>query len=138
MASHDKQTASRAQAVFGQIARKIYSMPPDHGAAAVKIILQDNNLKQQWVDELDGMVKRVNELRTSIARRYPALDFVAAQRGMFSLLPLDPAQVNSLINDHAVYLAGDGRINVAGCQSPQIEKFVTALQEVGFSGVSSQ
>ena len=57
MASHDKQTASRAQAVFGQIARKIYSMPPDHGAAAVKIILQDNNLKQQWVDELDGMVK---------------------------------------------------------------------------------
>ena len=138
MASHDKQTASRAQAVFGQIARKIYSMPPDHGAAAVKIILQDNNLKQQWVDELDGMVKRVNELRTAIARRYPALDFVAAQRGMFSLLPLDPAQVNSLINDHAVYLAGDGRINVAGCQSPQIEKFVTALQEVGFSGVSSQ
>ncbi len=137
MASHDKQTASRAQAVFGQIARKIYSMPPDHGAAVVRIILQDNNLKPLWVSELDTMVERVNELRTAIANRYPTLNFVANQRGMFSLLPLNPDQVNSLINDHAVYLAGDGRINIAGCQTHQIDKFVSALQEVGFSGASS-
>ena len=137
MASHDKQTASRAQAVFGQIARKIYSMPPDHGAAVVRIILQDNNLKQLRVSELDTMVERVNELRTAIANRYPTLNFVANQRGMFSLLPLNPDQVNSLINDHAVYLAGDGRINIAGCQTHQIDKFVSALQEVGFSGASS-
>ena len=138
MASHDKQTASRAQAVFGQIARKIYSMPPDHGAAVVRIILQDNSLKHLWINELDSMVNRVNELRTTIASRYPALDFVAKQRGMFSLLPLKPDQVNSLINDHSVYLAGDGRINVAGCQIQQIETFITALQEVGFTGASSQ
>ena len=138
MASHEKQTANRAQAVFGQIARKIYSMPPDHGAAAVRIILQDNKLKKLWITELDAMVKRVNELRSAIASQYPALNFVADQRGMFSLLPLNPAQVDSLINDHAVYLAGDGRINVAGCQLQQIEKFVAALQEVGFSGVSSK
>ena len=138
MASHEKQTAERAQAVFGQIARKIYSMPPDHGAAVVRIILTDNTLKQQWISELDTMVKRVNELRSSIADRYPDINFIADQQGMFSLLPLSPGQVDSLINDHAVYLAGDGRVNIAGCQSQQIDKLIQALQEVGFTGVSAQ
>jgi len=134
MAAQEKKTAVRAQAVFGQIARKIYSMPPDHGAAVVRIILQDNQLKSQWLAELESMVNRVNDLRTNIATADSKLSFVAEQRGMFSLLPLEPAQVDSLIEDHAVYLAGDGRINVAGCQSDQIQQFVSALAEVGFTG----
>jgi len=133
MASHDENTASQAQAMFGQIARKIYSMPPDHGAAVVRIILQDDTLKQLWYDELNTMVQRIWSLRNSIAQQTPELQFVSYQKGMFSQLPLNPQQVNSLIEDHAVYLAGDGRINVAGCQPQQIERFVSALKEVGFS-----
>ena len=133
MTSHEKSTSARAQAVFGQIARKIYSMPPDHGAAVVRIILQDNNLKKQWLNELSSMTSRVKSLRQLMADACPAMNYVAEQKGMFSLLPLKPAQVNSLIDDHAVYLAGDGRINVAGCQPDQIERFITALQEVGFT-----
>ena len=134
MSSHEKGTATRAQAVFGQIARKIYSMPPDHGAAVVRIILQDDTLKQQWLDELQTMTVRIKTLRQSMSDFYPALNFVAEQKGMFSLLPLSPEQVNSLIEDHAVYLAGDGRINVAGCRTDQIERFVTSLKSIGFSG----
>lgn len=133
MTAHEKSTALKAQAVFGQIARKIYSMPPDHGAAVVRIILQDSALKQQWLTELKSMTARVKSLRHAIADSLPELHFVARQKGMFSLLPLHPAQVNSLIEDHAVYLAGDGRINVAGCQTDQISRFVEALQAVGFS-----
>lgn len=134
MTSHEKSTAARAQAVFGQIARKIYSMPPDHGAAVVRLILQDSTLKKQWHDELKTMTARVKSLRQSMAERFEALEFVTRQKGMFSLLPLSPVQVNSLIEDHAVYLAGDGRINVAGCQLDQIERFVTSLEAVGFTG----
>jgi len=137
MTSHDEQTAKRAQAVFGQIARQIYSMPPDHGAAVVRMILQDDALKTQWINELDTMVQRVNNLRESMASQYSALEFVSQQRGMFSLLPLNPAQVNSMIEDHAVYLAGDGRINVAGCQLEQINGFISALQAVGFTGAAA-
>jgi len=135
MASQDKNTATRAQAFFGQIARKIYSMPPDHGAAVVRIILQNDQLKNQWLTELDSMVQRVNGLRQKIASADNNLRFVDQQRGMFSLLPLSPSQVDSLIDDHAVYLAGDGRINVAGCQPDQISRFVSALAEVGFTGL---
>jgi len=137
MASQDKKTATRAQAFFGQIARKIYSMPPDHGAAVVRIILQDEQLKTQWLAELESMVTRVNNLRDSIAAADSKLSFVAQQRGMFSLLPLEPAQVDSLIEDHGVYLAGDGRINVAGFQTNQITQFISALAEVGFTGAGN-
>ena len=56
---------------------------------------------------------------------------------MFSLLPLEPAQVDSLIEDHGVYLAGDGRINVAGFQTNQITQFISALAEVGFTGAGN-
>jgi len=78
----------------------------------------------------------VNALRIEIAKhgRELNLDFVAHQRGMFSLLPLSPSQVDSLINDHAVYLAGDGRINIAGCQMEQVPRFIEALGAVGFDG----
>ncbi len=134
MAAHDSKTAQRAQAMFGLIARKIYSMPPDHGAAVVRLVLQDSVLKNLWLDELSTMVQRVNSLRAEMANQSPHLNFVATQFGMFSLLPLTPAQVDALINTHSIYLAGDGRINVAGCQPEQISRFVDALNEVGYQG----
>ncbi len=131
----DQKRADNTQAYFGHIARRIYSMPPDHGAATVRLILSDETLKQQWLAELDTMVSRVKALRNAIAKQQPGLDFVSRQRGMFSLLPLNSQQVDSLINDHAVYLAGDGRINIAGCQLDQVEQFCNALSEVGFNGL---
>lgn len=135
IAASDQQLAIRCQALFGHIARRMYSMPPDHGAAAVRIILEDNELRKKWKAELDTMVNRVVSLRNEIASVGESLNlkFVAEQRGMFSLLPLNPQQVNQMIDEHAVYLAGDGRINIAGCQLAQVPRFIEALQQVGFA-----
>ncbi len=135
IAASDQQLATRCQALFGHIARRMYSMPPDHGAAAVRIILEDSELRKQWKDELDTMVNRVVSLRNEIALVGETLNlkFVAEQRGMFSLLPLNPQQVDQMIDEHAVYLAGDGRINIAGCQLAQVPRFIEALQQVGFA-----
>jgi aromatic-amino-acid transaminase len=36
------------------------------------------------------------------------------QRGMFSLLPLGEERVARLRDEHAIYVVGSGRINVAG------------------------
>jgi aromatic-amino-acid transaminase len=137
MATGERQRADHAQAYFGHIARRIYSMPPDHGAASVRLILSDATLRKQWLDELDTMVERIQGLRKAIAKQQPGLQFVSQQRGMFSLLPLSAQQCDTLINDHAVYLAGDGRINIAGCQLGQVEQFCAALSAVGLSAVGS-
>jgi len=133
----EKKRAENTQAYFGHIARRIYSMPPDHGAATVRLILSDKTLKRQWLSELNSMVTRINNLRDKIANTQPGMEFVRQQRGMFSLLPLDVKQVDSLINDHAVYLASDGRINIAGCQLAQVKQFCDSLSAVGFDGVNA-
>jgi len=136
ISSESAELATRCQALFGFVARRMYSMPPDHGAAAVRIILSDDTLRRQWIDELDTMVNRVTGLRQTLAQQSTNIDmqFVAQQHGMFSLLPMSPEQVNSMIDDHGVYMAGNGRINIAGCQQAQIPQFISALEQVGFEG----
>ena len=42
-----------------QISREMWSMPPDHGAAAIRIILDDADLNAKWRVELDGMRGRI-------------------------------------------------------------------------------
>ena len=55
---------------------------------------------------------------------------LARQHGLFAMLPLNPAQVERLRADHAVYMAGSGRINVAGLTSQNIDRFIAALAAV--------
>ncbi len=41
-------------------------------------------------------------------------EFIKHQKGMFTLLGLSPAEVQLLIDKHAVYMIPSGRINIAG------------------------
>lgn len=110
-----------------QLARCAWSMPPDHGAAVARVILEDADLAAQWRAELDGMRGRLNEMRQLLADADPRLEPLRDQRGLFALLPLDPAQVEAMRRDHAVYMAGSGRINLAGLTAATIQPFVQAL-----------
>lgn len=110
-----------------QLARCAWSMPPDHGAAVARVILEDAELAAQWRAELDGMRTRLNEVRQLLADADPRLEPLRDQRGLFALLPLDPAQVEAMRRDHAVYMAGSGRINLAGLTTATIQPFVQAL-----------
>ncbi len=55
---------------------------------------------------------------------------IATQRGMFALLGLSTHQVARLRDEHAVYVVGHGRINVAGFTSANLGPFADALGEV--------
>src|SRR6185369_17594202 len=97
-----------------QRAREMWSMPPDHGAAAVHIILEDHELQSRWLGELQGMRDRINAVRQRIGAADPRLAFIGRQFGMFSMLPLSKDQVLKLREDHAIYMADSGRFNVVG------------------------
>jgi aromatic-amino-acid transaminase len=56
--------------------------------------------------------------------------FLAAHRGMFSLIGASPEQVDILRERHGIYLVGDGRMNVAGLTAHAIPKVAQALAEV--------
>jgi len=109
------------------LARSLWSMPPDHGAAVTRLVLEDDALRADWVSELDAMRARINELRSVLAASHPRLAAIGDQRGMFALLPLTPKAVDALRRDHGVYMAGNGRINIAGLTLETVPAFVAAL-----------
>lgn len=111
-----------------QLARCAWSMPPDHGAAVARIVMETPELNADWRAELAGMRQRLNGIRELLADADPRLEPLRDQRGLFSLLPLSPAQVETMRRDHAVYMAGSGRINIAGLTPQTVPIFVQALQ----------
>ena len=119
-----------------KIGRGLYSMPPDHGAAVVSIIWNDPELRQQWFDELRAITRRILTLRKSLADQLHAkvgnsrFDFLADHRGMFSLSGINPQQVELLRDKHAIYMVGDGRMNIAGLQEERISELADAMADV--------
>lgn len=127
--TRSKEAGATAMAHLLQLAREAWSMPPDHGAATVRIVLQDEALTADWKAELDEMRQRIATVRERIAGSDERLAFIADQYGMFSMLPLTKEQVVSLRERHAIYMADSGRINVVGIADEAIDRFCAAVIE---------
>jgi len=117
----------RAMAHVFQRAREMWSMPPDHGAAAVRLVLDTPELRQRWPGELAAMRDRINSVRKRVADADPRLAYIANQFGMFSMLPISKDQVLKLRKDHAIYMADSGRFNVVGLSDNEIDRFTAAV-----------
>jgi len=114
-------------------ARRMYSMPPDHGAAIVARLLRDPALCEMWEQELASMTARMKSLRAMLverlAARRPDLDYswLVRQRGMFSLLGLDPSAVRALSERHHIYTPPDGRMNIAGISAANVDHIAESI-----------
>jgi aspartate/tyrosine/aromatic aminotransferase len=114
----------------------MYSMPPDHGAAVAARVLGDVQLRQAWQDEVAAMVARMKRLRALLADRLsarrPDVDFswLTRQRGMFSLLGLEPAAIAALCSEEHVYMPPDGRINLAGVSDQNVDRVADSIVRV--------
>lgn len=118
------------------IARCLWSMPPDHGAAVARLILQAPDLRASWENELLTMRQRLAGLRHALAGADPGLAALRDLSGLFAILPLSSEQVDAMRRDHAVYMAGSGRINIAGLTPASVQPFVDALHTVTNRGVA--
>src|ERR1700722_18745914 len=103
-----------------QIARSIYSMPPDHGAAIAAHIFASPTRQGEWIEELNLMRTRIADMRALLARHLAeatgggSFDFLRTQRGMFSLLGVSVEAVERLRDRHHIYMTPDSRMNLAG------------------------
>lgn len=119
-----------------ECARSTYTMPPDHGAALVDMILRNQGLKQVWLNEVDAMRERVQGLREQLASALrdksgkDHFDFITQHKGMFSVLGISPVHAQALREDHAIYLVDSGRINIAGMQEAHINHIAEKLLAV--------
>ncbi len=121
------QSALRARGNLILIARSMWSMPPDHGAAVVRIILSTPDLTTDWLSELNDMRARINTIRAMLAEALPQLPGVASQTGMFSMLPVSRENAVKLRDEHGIYMIENGRINIAGLNDDNIDRFAAAL-----------
>ncbi|WP_421579316.1 amino acid aminotransferase [Shinella sp. M31] len=125
---NNAETALSVRSNLAALARTSYSMPPDHGAAIVSMILGDAALKADWMAEIEAMRQRVTAIRerlaAGLAGRWQVLTAIREQEGMFSLLPLEEEQVLKLRAEHAVYMPTSGRINIAGLKTAEVDDVI--------------
>jgi aromatic-amino-acid transaminase len=118
------------------LARVNWSMPPDHGAAVVRTILTDPELRADWEAEVDEMRERMLSVRAKLAEALRArttsdrYDFIAGHRGMFSLTGLSDDEIAALRDAHGVYVVSDSRINIAGLNAESAGAFAEAVAGV--------
>jgi aspartate aminotransferase len=130
--------SDNAEAVFSQAAvaaRRVYSMPPAHGAILAGRILSDPALDALWREELAAMCERVNGLRANLVSQLQSVSdrdfsFIQREKGMFSFLGLSAEQAQRLRAEHSVYMLDSSRINVAGINAGNIDYLARAVAAV--------
>ncbi len=132
----DAATKALAQGTLAMLNRMNFSFPPDHGARLVTMILDDPVLRADWLAELEAVRLAMLDLRVALAEALRAevgsdrFGFIAQHRGMFSRLGVSAAQVELLRAEHAIYMVGDGRMNIAGLNAGTIPVVARAVAEV--------
>ncbi|MCY4302303.1 MAG: aspartate/tyrosine/aromatic aminotransferase [Aestuariivita sp.] len=135
--SKKKSVLNLNQDTLAFLNRQNYSFPPDHGGRIVSTILNDDELRTRWADELEHMRISMLEIRAQLARELQQrsqsnrFGFIAQHRGMFSRLGCSPEKVDRLRDEHGIYMVGDSRINIAGLNSQTVPILAQAILDVG-------
>ena len=125
--------AMASQAVSA--ARRVYSMPPAHGALLAGRVLSSPALRSSWQTELGQICERINALRgqfrdaltTATGRDF---GFIGTEHGMFSFLGLSVEQAQRLREEQSVYMLDSSRINIAGLNANNLGRVVEAVAAV--------
>jgi aspartate aminotransferase len=128
----DTQSAAATQSHGLGAARRVYSMPPAHGALLAGRVLSDPELRSSWERELEHVCGRMISLRRQLSEKLSAktdqdFSFIAGEKGMFSFLGLSVEQAKGLRQTHGLYMLDSSRINVAALNADNMDKVVAAV-----------
>jgi len=91
------------------------------------MILNEPNLRQQWLNELVAVTDRITKMRKLLRSTLEKIgakgtwNHVTDQIGMFSFTGLTVKQSEAMVNKHHVYMTKNGRISVAGLTTKNVE-----------------
>ena len=135
--SQDASKHLVTQGTLAYLNRQNFSFPPDHGARLVTMVLTDPDLCLDWKVELEQVRLAMLDLRQQLASELQAragsdrFSFLAQHRGMFSRLGTTPEMVERLRVEHAIYMVGDSRMNIAGLNAQTVPILAQAIIDVG-------
>jgi aspartate aminotransferase len=134
--SADAATRTVVASQANNYVRTLYSMPPDHGAAVVSMILNDAGLRAEWLQEVNGMRERLQDMRAllndALIEKAPDHDFshLVRANGMFCFLGISAEQVSRLKQDFGIYMVDSSRINVAGITAENVDYLSNSIVAV--------
>lgn len=133
---HDQATAKKVMSQVKILIRTNYSSPPKHGGRIAALILNNVELRNEWLGQLVMVTKRMNEmrvaLRASLEKSGAKGDWshITTQIGMFSFTGLTIPQVDQMVKKHSIYMTKDGRISVCGINTKNVEYIAAAIKDV--------
>jgi len=113
--------------------RSNYSNPPLHGARIVTTILKSSQLTSEWKEELTNMRERIREMRKALIAALlvkgheHSFSNLHQQSGLFTFTGLPPEKVQRLREEKAIYMPNNGRINLAGLNTQNVQYIAEAL-----------
>ena len=137
LVSQDSSKRNINQSMLAYLNRQNYSFPPDHGSRLVSIVLNDKDLRSDWMSELEDIRNSLLNLRVQLSNELQKISgsdrfsFIASHRGMFSRLGSTPSQVEKMRTEFGIYMVSDSRFNVAGLNSETVPALAKAIIETG-------
>jgi len=137
LVSQDSSRRNTNQSMLAFLNRQNYSFPPDHGSRLVSIVLNDSDLRIDWMSELEDIRNSLLNLRLQLSNELQKLSgsdrfsFIASHRGMFSRLGASPLQVEKMREEFGIYMVSDSRFNVAGLNTETVPILAKAIIQTG-------
>ena len=137
LVSQDSSKRNINQSMLAYLNRQNYSFPPDHGSRLVSIVLNDKDLRSDWMSELEDIRNSLLNLRVQLSNELQKISgsdrfsFIASHRGMFTQLGATPSQVEKMRTEFGIYMVSDSRFNVAGLNNETVPALAKAIIESG-------
>ena len=137
LVSQDSSKRNINQSMLAYLNRQNYSFPPDHGSRLVSIVLNDKDLRSDWMSELEDIRNSLLNLRVQLSNELQKISgsdrfsFIASHRGLFSRLGATPSQVEKMRTEFGIYMVSDSRFNVAALNNETVPALAKAIIETG-------
>lgn len=131
-----EEEAYRVRSQLKNVIISKYICPPAATGRTVAAVLADDRLRSDWLSDLGHIAGRMVRTRAALRERLEALlpqtswHHITEHSGIFWYSGLSSAQVQTLINEHSVYLCEDGRVNMAGVNEGNVDRLAAVLRDV--------
>ncbi|MCX7626306.1 MAG: aspartate/tyrosine/aromatic aminotransferase [Candidatus Sumerlaeaceae bacterium] len=132
----DAEESKRVLSQVKRVIRTNWSNPSSHGAQVVALVLNDPELRQQWIQEVAQMRERIWKMRRLFVEKLREkgvgrdFGFIERQNGMFSFSGLEPEVVDRLRAEFSLYIVRSGRICIAAMNERNIDYICQAIAKV--------
>lgn len=133
---NDKEVANNVSSLLVATIRSEFSFAPAFGARVATIVQQDEELSKVWAENVLAVTERLEGVRRQVLNKLTKLQTpgnwepIVKQNGLFWYSGLTPLQVEKLIEEHHIYGTSNGRVNVAGLNSSNIDAYCGAIDAI--------